>query len=194
MITFYLHATKELKTCEASSVGANGTSYNILGSYTTKDDGTVEYSSIQTYVARIAKTYWTGTLEDDGMTLSGKWGYEKNNQPWTFVFKRVPPEILVDRPHPREFMENRIKALWKYALTAVRNQVRRQLFSWSYLRERRDVRKEYLELLQKEADGRLTNEELKRSSSALAHRSTFNDVRCFYIIQEYRQRAVAPHL
>ncbi|KAI1783149.1 hypothetical protein LXA43DRAFT_904186 [Ganoderma leucocontextum] len=192
MITFCLHASMDHKTYEASSVGANGTDYNILGDYTTKDDGAVEYAFTRTYVARMKKTYWTATLEDDGETLSGKWGYDKDSQSWAFVLKRVPPEVLIDRPQPKEFAENRAKALWKYALTAVHNQVRRRLFSWSYLKARRDVRKEYLELLLKEADGRLTNEDLVRFS-VLDHRSTFDDVRCFYVLQDYRLRAVPAH-
>ncbi|KAI1783152.1 hypothetical protein LXA43DRAFT_1187180 [Ganoderma leucocontextum] len=192
MNTFYLHASMDPKTYEASSIGANGTDYNIFGNYATKDNGTIEHSFTRAYVARLQKTYWTATLADDGKTLSGQWGYAPDDQPWTFVFKRAPPEVLVNRPHPKEFEENRIKALWKYALTAVHNQVRRRLFSWSYLKERRDLRKEYLELLLKEEDGRLTKEDSERVS-VLAHRSTFDDVRCFYIIQEYRQRAVPPH-
>ncbi|KAM5543336.1 hypothetical protein V8D89_003210 [Ganoderma adspersum] len=193
MITFYLHASVDPRTYGASAVGANGTDYNILGDYTAKDDGSVKYAFTQTYVARIPKTYWTGTLEDDGKTLSGMWGYEKDDQQWTFVFKRVPPEVLIDRPHPREFAENRVAALWKYARTAVHNQVRRRLFSWSYLAERRDQRKEYLALLLKEADsGQLAPEDSARAS-ALMQRATFDDVRCFYIVQEYKQRAVPPH-
>ena len=86
-----------------------------------------------------------------------------------------------------------MKALWKYALTAIHNQVRRRFFSWSYRKARRDMRKEYLELLLKEVDGRLTNEDLERFS-VLDHRSTFDDVRCFYVLQDYRLRAVPAHL
>ena len=193
MMSFCLHASVDHKTCEASSLCATGTDYSILGGYTTKDDGTVEYTFTQTYVARIPKTCWTGTLTDDGETLSGKWGYEANDQVHTFVYKRIPPEVLIDRPHPKEFTENRVKALWKYALTAVRSQVRRRLFSWSYLKERRDVRKEYLDLLLKEMDDQLTTADFARFS-ALDHRSTFDDVRCFYVRRDYRQRADPVHL
>ncbi|KAI1785192.1 hypothetical protein LXA43DRAFT_1100597 [Ganoderma leucocontextum] len=192
MMTFCLRASMDHKTCEARAPCATGTDYNLLGDYTTKDDGTVEYTFTQTYLARISKTYWTGTLSDDGETFSGKWGYEKDDQPDAFVYKRVPPEVLIDRPHPNEFTENRVKALWKYALTAVRNQVRRRLFSWSYLKERRDVRKEYLELLLKEMDDQLTDADMERFS-VLDHRSTFDDVRCFYVLRDYRQRAVPVH-
>ena len=67
------------------------------------------------------------------------------------------------------------------------------MFSWSYLEERRDVRKEYLGLLLKEMDGRLTDADSARFS-ALNHRSTFDDVRCFYIIHDYRIRPIPAHL
>lgn len=195
MITFCLHASQvdDSETYEASSITADGTEYSILGEYTTNEDGTVAYSFTQQFVARWKTTYWTGSLEDEGETLSGKWGYEKDHQPYTFVFKRVSPEVLVDRPHPKEFAENRAKAFWKFALTAVRNQVRRRMFSCSYLEERRDVRKEYLDLLLKEMDGRLTDADSARFS-ALNHRSTFDDVRCFYIINDYRIRPIPAHL
>ncbi|KAM5533025.1 hypothetical protein V8D89_013293 [Ganoderma adspersum] len=196
MSTFYFHASEvddsETRTYEASSIGADGTDYNILGEYATEEDRTVVYSFTQHSVARSKTTYWTGSLEDEGETLSGKWGYEKDHQPYTFVFKRVPPEVLADRPHPKEFTANRVKALWKFALTAVRNQVRRRMFSWSYLEERRDVRREYLDLLLKEMDGRLTDADSTRFST-LNHRLTFDDVRCFYIIHDYRKRAIPAH-
>lgn len=173
MITFYFHASEvdDSETYKANSIMADGTDYNIFGEYATKEDGTVVYLFTQQSVARWKTTYWTGLLEDEGETFSGKWGYGKDQQPYTFVFKRVPPKVLADRPHAREFAENRVKALWKFALTAVRNQVRRRLFSWSYLEERRDVRKEYLSLLLKEMDGRLTDADSARFS-ALNRRST----------------------
>ena len=180
-------------TYEASAVAPNGTDYTIHGDYATRADGVVQYSFTQTYAAHIPKSYWTGTLADDGETLSGKWGYKKDDQPHTFVYKRTSHLVLVDRPLPEEFTKNRVKALWKYALTAIHNRVRRQLFSWSYLVERRDRRKEYLELLQKEAEGQLMDEDSDRAT-VLAHQSTFDDVRCFYIIQERRQRAIPPHM
>ncbi|TBU55048.1 hypothetical protein BD310DRAFT_934540 [Dichomitus squalens] len=192
MYTFCFHASMDHKTYEASANGANGTDYNLIGDYTTKDDGTVEYNISRSYIARFRKSYWTGRLEDDGETLSGRWGYEKDDQPYTFLFKRVPPEVLVDRPHPKEFKENRIRALWKYALTVVRNDVRRKMFSWSYIKERRDLRLEYLKLAQKEEEGILTSEDVERFG-VLDQRSTFNDVRCFYVLQDIRQRSVIEH-
>ncbi|KAI1785889.1 hypothetical protein LXA43DRAFT_99677 [Ganoderma leucocontextum] len=188
MITFCLRASMDNRMYEASAVDEDGMHFNILGNYTIRDDETVEYAFTWTYLARSYTQYWTGTLDDDGNTFSGKWGYEKDDQAYTFIFKRVPPEVLIDRPHPKEFTENRVKALWKYALTAVRNQIRRRLFSWSYLKERRDMRKECLELLLREMDGRLTMADYERSS-VFQLRLTFDDIRYVYVLRDYRQRA-----
>ncbi|KAM5543339.1 hypothetical protein V8D89_003213 [Ganoderma adspersum] len=198
-ITFYFDAPanhpQDRGTYQATAVAANGTDYNIYGDYTARADGAIEYSFTQTYAARIPKTYWTGTLTDGGETLSGWWGYKRDDQPHAYVYKRTPPQVLVDRPLSEEFTENRVKTLWKYALTAICNQARRRLckFSWEDLKARRDVRKEYLELLLKETEGRLTKQDIERSS-ALARLSTFDDVRCFNVLQEYRQRAVLLHI
>ena len=86
-----------------------------------------------------------------------------------------------------------MKALWKYAITAALNGARRKMFSWSYIKERRDIRLEYLELAQKEAEGTLTSEDVDRFG-VLDQWSTFDDVRCFYVLQDIRQRSVTEHL
>ncbi|KAM5533024.1 hypothetical protein V8D89_013292 [Ganoderma adspersum] len=160
MMTFCLHASVDHTTYEASAILACGTYFNVLGTYTAQIDGTVAYTFTQAYVAQIQTRYFTGALVDDGATLSGNWGYGKDHQPYTFV--------LVDRPHPQEFTKNRVKALWKYALTATHNQVRRQLFSWSCLKARRDL-------------------------SVVRHLSTFDDVRCLYVLRDYSKQTVLAH-
>lgn len=192
MMTFCLHASVNHATYEASAVMASGTYFNILGTYTTRDNDT-EYTFTQTCAARFQTRYFTGTLGDGGATLCGKWGHRKDDQPYMFIFKRISPELLVDRPHPKEFSENGVKALWKYALTTAHNQVRRRLFSWSYLKQRRDVRKGSEPLLKLAADGVLTCKDFKRLS-ALHRLATFDDVRCFYVLQDYNERAIPTHL
>lgn len=201
MVSFYLHASRDHKTCEARGLLPTGEQYNINAEYTTTgmDDGKVEYKLTWTYgnaarVFPLFPEYWVGALADDGDTLAGK-SLALFKRRHTFALKRVSPEILVDRPHPREFTQDKVKALWKYALTAVQNQVRRELFSWSYLKERRDLREEYLELLRlpKRANGRSTRWKLGRFSP-LNQRSTVDDVWHFHVIQEYGQSAKPEHL
>ncbi|RPD54176.1 hypothetical protein L227DRAFT_580748 [Lentinus tigrinus ALCF2SS1-6] len=193
MITFCLHASADHGSYEAGAVGAHGTAFTVLGGYRTKEDGTIEYSFTRTYAARIKKSYFVGTLDEDGVTLSGKWGYSLEKMDTAFWFKRgVAPEILVARPPPAEFEENKIRALWNYALTYSLDEARRRLYSWSYFKERRDMRTEYLELLEREVDDLSTEEDIARFAY-LDRKSTYDDVRCYYILQNYRQRPKPAH-
>ena len=193
MMNICFHASAESHTFEASGVHAYGTTFTVLGGYKTKDDNTIEYHFACTYAVRMGKTFYTGTLSDDGATFSGKWGTDEGELTLPFLFKRVPADILVARPPPAEFDENRIRALWKYALDAARDIARKKLFSWSYIKERRDRRKEYLELVQREEDGQTTSEDLVRFA-VLDRTSTFDELRCYYVLKDYRQRPVAAHL
>ncbi|KAI0373412.1 hypothetical protein BV20DRAFT_937448 [Pilatotrama ljubarskyi] len=193
MQTFCFHASVVHSMYEASDVAPHGTSFTIVGGYTTKEDGTVEYNFSRTYSARLKKTYFTATLSEDGGTLSGNWGYVESEKPYVFLFKRIAPEILIARPPPSEFEENKIRALWKYALTAAHNEVRRKMLSWSWIKERRDIRKEYIELLEREADLQSTAEDIVRFN-ILDRTSTCEDVRFFNVIRDYRKRPVPSHL
>ncbi|KAI0325467.1 hypothetical protein GY45DRAFT_1348843 [Cubamyces sp. BRFM 1775] len=192
--SFRFHASTDPNTYEASDVAAQGTGYTLHGGYTKKDDGTVEYNFSKTYMVHSCKRYFTGTLNEDDERLSGSWGYSETDKPYRFIFwKKVPPETLIARPPPSEFEENKTKALWKYALTAVHNEVRRKMFSWSYLKERRAIRKEYLELLERESDNLITAADLDRFSM-LDRMVTCEDVRCFYVLGDRQRRLVPTHL
>ncbi|KAI0331154.1 hypothetical protein GY45DRAFT_1276344 [Cubamyces sp. BRFM 1775] len=194
IVSFCFHASADPNTYEASDVAAHGTGYTLHGGYTKKDDGTIEYNFSRTYIARLRKTYFTGTLDEDDERLSGSWGYSETDKPYRFIFwKNVPPETLIARPPPSEFEENKTKALWKYALTAVHNEVRRKMFSWSYLKERRAIRKEYLELLEHESNNLTTVADLDRFAE-LDRTATCEDVRCFYVLSDYQRRSVPTHL
>ncbi|KAH9894903.1 hypothetical protein C8Q73DRAFT_644952 [Cubamyces lactineus] len=194
IVSFCFHASADSNTYEASDVAAHGTGYTIHGSYTKKDDGTIEYNFSRTYIARLRKTYFTGTLDEDGERLSGSWGYSETEKPYRFIFwKNVPPETLIARPPPSEFEENKTKALWKYALTAVHNEVRRKMFSWSFLKGRRAIRQEYLALLENESNNLTTLADLDRFA-VLDRTATCEDVRCFYVLSDYQRRSVPTHL
>ncbi|KAI0752480.1 hypothetical protein C8Q80DRAFT_1146274 [Daedaleopsis nitida] len=184
MVTFCFHASADRNAYEASDVAALGTSFTILGGYTIEDDGKVEYRFSITYAARLIKRYFRGALDEDGFTLSGSWG--------TFWFKRTAPEIIIARPPPEDFKENKIRALWKYALTYSINEARRTMWSWSHFKARRDIRKEYLELLEREVDEISTEDDLERFA-VLDRTSTYDDTRMFYVMQDYRQRPKPVH-
>ncbi|KAH9942449.1 uncharacterized protein BXZ73DRAFT_88023 [Epithele typhae] len=174
MTTFCFHASVDSNSYSGKDIGAQGSSFTVSGSYKTTDDGTIEYSFTRTYTARITATFFVGTLSDDGQTLSGA--------------GRVAPEILAARPPPSAFTGDRIKALWTYALTYGRDEARRRLFSWSYIKERRDRREQYVMLSHREDDDALTKDDLD-TFELLDRRSTCAEARAFYVLRDYRQRA-----
>lgn len=193
IISFSFHASADHSSYEASDTAAHGATYTILGGYKMKEDGSVEYNFSRTYSARLKKTFFTGMLDEDAVTFSGSWGYAEDDKPFQFIFQRIPPETLIARPPPVEFEENRIHALWKYALTAAHNEARRKMFSWSYLRERREIRKEYLELLEREKESESTDADLERFA-VLDRTATCEDVRTFYVLKDYNQRPIPRQL
>lgn len=60
---------------------------------------------------------------------------------------KLPTQALSYRPQPTEFIENRTKALWRFALAAAEEEALRRMFSWTYFRRRRDERHQYITLL-----------------------------------------------
>ncbi|KAI8975856.1 hypothetical protein BD414DRAFT_423775 [Trametes punicea] len=192
MLSFCFHASPDGLTYEAKEIAAQGTSYSIVGGYTVNNSGSLEYNFSWTYVVRIPKVYFTGTLDQDGERLSGFWGLSEADKPYPFLFfKRIPPEALIARPPPADFEENRIRALWRYALTAVHNEVRRKLFSWSYLRERRDIRKQFYELGGRAGSNALRPGDQERLE-ALYNLASSEDMRIFFALKSGRELQARP--
>ncbi|CDO75523.1 hypothetical protein BN946_scf184871.g4 [Trametes cinnabarina] len=194
MLSFCFHASADHITFEANSVAAAGIDYNITGGYQVEHDGSVKYTFVRkNALARIRTTYFTGALDQEGERLFGNWGYSEDDKPYPFqFFKRVTPEALVARPSPSEFEANKARALWKYALTAVRNEVRARTLSWTNIQERRKIKEEYLELLEREEDDQLTAADLDRFAF-LDSTCTFEDVRYFYTLSDYHLRRIPRH-
>jgi hypothetical protein len=63
-----------------------------------------------------------------------------------FVFKRIAPEHMCFSPAPVELETNKSRALWTFAISAVRFDIRRNRWVWAFFKERRDIRKRFIEL------------------------------------------------
>ena len=188
-----LHASAVPDTYEASGTTATGTAYTLVGGYTALEDGSIEYRFTRNYTARLFKIFYVGTLDPENETLSGTCGLDENKHTWSFRYRRLVPEILVAYPPPDAFDSNRIRALWSFTLSAVLNEVRRRFFSWSYIKDRRDRRIEFLELVRRQEDQVATEEELQR----LAHLnlvSTCDEAHAFHVFNQTKERPVPVHL
>ncbi|KAF8512112.1 hypothetical protein JB92DRAFT_2930249 [Gautieria morchelliformis] len=92
--------------------------------------------------------YWDGQFDVATETITGTWGTDSDVSAHigTFILKRTAPEDLRFRPAPATIEANKARSLWVYALNAVEARVRRQLWSWSHFKERRDNREEFITL------------------------------------------------
>ncbi len=61
-------------------------------------------------------------------------------------FRRIPPRYLTVYPTIKELSDNKSRALWGFAIAAVRNDVRRERWSWSYFAQRRKDREAVISL------------------------------------------------
>ena len=74
--------------------------------------------------------------------LIGVWGWgwselDLETPSGKMEFRRIPPLHLTAYPSMRELTDNKPRALWKFAIAAVRNDLLRENWSWSYFSQRR---------------------------------------------------------
>lgn len=161
----------------------------VSGNVETNPQGEVTYVLQIRYSIRAIVLEVHGRLNEAGTVLSGEWGGRAIetglHDIGPFVLSRLDPEILSARPPPWEFAENRIRALWRFALTAVEQQVLRSSYSWKFFERRRDVRRRYVDLRKRQRYGqRLTREE-KREEAMLERWLSPADARFYASIAEY---------
>ncbi|KAJ7126323.1 hypothetical protein C8R44DRAFT_980121 [Mycena epipterygia] len=149
----------------------------------------------RSFPARFPTEYYTGTWNTAMETLSGTAGLEEDpaEHSLTFVFKRT--EYLRFAPAPVQLKTSKARALWTFAISAVRYDVRRDRWAWSFFKERRDSRRRFIELyVRSTAFGTpltgLENEELKRLTKIL----TTSDTRFYYSLAEQEIRATTDHI
>ncbi|KAH9913469.1 uncharacterized protein BXZ73DRAFT_106942 [Epithele typhae] len=171
-LVFKPSGSVESPSFEASGTDAQGQAYTVVGAYEIEEvEGAtfVRYSFTQTYPATDDHDerllYFRGRLDEDA--------------------------ILLARPSLNSYKANRTRALWRYALMASLDEARRRLFSWSYIRQRRHARLEYLDILRHQADGS-TSDADKRALSALYRRLTPDDIRACFAREQLRQTPSNP--
>ncbi|KAG9050085.1 hypothetical protein FS842_011409, partial [Serendipita sp. 407] len=89
---------------------------------------------------------FTGSLNTSTLELKGTWAVVGYPPAGPFVLIRRPTFAYPFLYSKSELSENRARARWKFAITTIRQQVRRQWWSWSYFKDRMEQRKRYVEL------------------------------------------------
>ena len=144
MISFFAHASTDSGKFEASGF-SHGTTVTYTGSCDQDSDGNVSVLFTAQYARGFNTEYFSGHMLADG-SIAGSQGWDDNSSEHRFRFflRRVPDEILCHRSPIHEFLENKPKALWKFATEAILAQVRKRMWSWSYFADRRDRRKAWM--------------------------------------------------
>lgn len=108
-----------------------------------------------------AKFTYEGTINEDEDEITGSYCYGRpvdkdttfplifaNDALGTFRLQRRPLYYFLFRPHQSQFDYNKPRALWRFALNAIQHASRAQSRNvpWEFFRERRDLRRKYVEL------------------------------------------------
>jgi hypothetical protein len=129
-----------------------------------------------------ASIYFNGLFDPVRDALTGIWGLSATleNVKGKMEFRRIPPCYLTVYPSIKELQDNKPRALWGFAIAAVRNDIRRGRWAWSYFSKRRDDRKTIVPFLVRSRwFGTPLNGEETETLHTITRRLTPADA-CFY--------------
>jgi len=107
---------------------------------------------------------------------------------------RRPVDYFLYRPSDAEFKESRPKALWKMVSHAARQWHSSKYLVWDALRERRDRRNRYMDLLLKqEKEGVLDDPNEIAEWVKITRQTHPNDIHLWRAIAHYKQTREIPH-
>ena len=193
MMSFDLHVSPSNPTeLVCAGVTPDGTAWKVSGGYSVDEDGLTRYDVTMTYASRYHTQHFSGRLDPEGSTLSGLWGHNPHHKQEPFFLRRIPCDILCLRPSPFEFGQKKPRALWRFALGAVMEQVKKQRFNWSLILERRRQGRRYVELLARRDLDELTPQEVEELS-AYHKRLTPSEARFYCMSYDLKERMALKH-
>ncbi|KAI0716121.1 hypothetical protein C8T65DRAFT_707355 [Cerioporus squamosus] len=193
MLSLDLHAgTSKPGHFFASGSTSSGTRWTLVGEAKSSSDSAGLYSFTVTYAARLWPRSFEGALSDNGRVFSGTWSSKLDNKGGTFLFKRLPCDVMRFWPVLLE-QPKKSRALWTFAICTVLDRVRRQLWSRSWIEERQEARQQYLRIIRHgDADlvtGGSDTKNVERCYLAM----TPVEARYYYTLYEYKQQLAPKH-
>ena len=179
----------------ASGSTPSGTSWKLVGLIKADPDqdrdGATRYLFTISYAAHFPPKQFEGTLSDNNRILSGTWTLPSGNVHGRFFFKRLTSEAMRFWPSSTELQLGKPRALWRFALRTVQDQVRRRLFSASYFAERQKTRQSYLQIIRSH---RKPHTEYDHNATTRCYLSmTPSEARYYSMVDEYRQELSPKH-
>ncbi|KAF8273628.1 hypothetical protein EI94DRAFT_1795034 [Lactarius quietus] len=184
MMTFVLEPADGKHKFKANAWSIRGR-FTVTGSWSKGENDVMEIKlRLAFHGALWSVVFFTGRFDAERNALTGVWGLlpDAENSSGLMEFRRVPSRYLTVYPSLKEISDNKSRALWRFAIAAVRNDVRRERWSWSYFAQRRKDRETVISL-----GGRYffnvgmpVSDEEARVCSAAAQRLSPADA-CFYM-------------
>lgn len=124
----------------------------ITGSWFKGENDVMKVKFKMTYQIKSSLVFFDGRFDAERDALTGFWGLSaaeaetESGSSGRMEFRRIPPLYLTVYPSIKELSDDKSRALWRFAIAAVRNDVRRERWSWTYFAQRRDDRETVLSL------------------------------------------------
>ncbi|KAI8969692.1 hypothetical protein BD414DRAFT_518441 [Trametes punicea] len=196
MLSMVFHASSSShSTFTANGTLPIGTGFKVVNSRIVGD----EYEVLYTFTVQYAARYWPktfqGRLTDSGREFSGEWSCEANNTRGSFIFRRLPPDSMRFWPLPCEAQRARTKALamWQFALSAIRDELRRKDLSLKLLTERQAIRQCFLRVIRAGGSVRSRDESDRQSLIRCYRGMTPSEARYYHMVHESLRRIAPQH-
>lgn len=194
MMSFYIHASMQEGQDFESSGFYQGIEFTLSGKCDQDCDGNVSVTFMIQYSKGLPNDYLLGHMLPDG-SLTGTSGFEEtsSNHVHRFILRRTPAEVMCHRPSPAQFLANKPRTLWKFALAAIHAQVLKEMWSWKHFAQRRDTRIRHIKLDFRRGHGsQLDEEELEQLAKGMRS-MTSQDSNFYRLALDWQLRIVACH-
>jgi|SRR5712671_662491 len=193
MMTFVLKPAEGERDFQGNGWSIRGR-LNITGSWSMGENNVMNIKfKITTTPSPILSwntNFFNGHFDPERDALTGVWGFSDDLESsiGPLEFRRIPPRYLVVYPSIKELSDNKSRALWRFAIAAVRSDIRQRRYFWSHFSQRRDDGKLVVALLVRyNFFGKPLDDEEVRELCAASQRLTPSDA-CFYASMAYRKR------
>jgi hypothetical protein len=142
MMTFVLEPANGGHKFKANAWSIRGR-FTVTGSWSKGENHVMEIKLKMTFHGALSSVvFFTGRFDEERDALTGVWGLlaDAENSNGMMEFRRIPPRYLTVYPSLKELSDCKPRALWRFAIAAVRNDIRRERWSWSYFAQRRKDR------------------------------------------------------
>ena len=123
--------TNTVKQFDAKGKEHTGQEYNVKGLVSDEEDGVTNIRWTMEFTGFLPDMTFEGIYDSSVNRITGRWFCTKTSDvDGTFLLSRLPCEVLGCRPGPNAFLANRYRSLWRFAIDATVQDIRRRTFSW----------------------------------------------------------------